>query len=287
MVREALTLRAAGRYSEAMNERNCRLTVTMLGSGTSAGVPMIGCRCAVCSSKDPKDQRSRPSIAVHYDDDAGVRRDILVDTSPELRLQSVRNRLDKIDAVVYTHAHADHIYGLDDVRRYNTINQAPLPLYASAETLRMLQTCFAYAFAPSEPRTQDALYRPDLAPVTIDGPFELFNRQWTPVNLEHGRFRVLGFRIGGFAYCTDCNAIPEESRAQLQGLDALIIDALRPRPHPTHLSFEQALAMIETLQPRRAYFTHLSHDMLHADIEKMLPPHVQVGYDGLKIEVGG
>jgi phosphoribosyl 1,2-cyclic phosphate phosphodiesterase len=261
------------------------LTVSILGSGTSAGVPMIGCHCAVCSSSDPRDQRSRPSIALQYTDSSGARRNILIDTSPELRLQAVRNGLDKIDAVLYTHAHADHIYGLDDVRRYNTIMQAPLPLYAAPEAMATLQNCFPYAFAPKVPRTTDALYRPELAPQIIEGPFTLFDRTFTPVNLVHGRFRVLGFRVDNFAYCTDCNDIPAESREKLQDLDTLIIDALRPRPHPTHLSFEQAIEMIDILKPRRAYFTHLSHDMLHTDIEKMLPPNVRVLYDGLRLDI--
>lgn len=251
---------------------------------------MIGCHCAVCSSTDPRDQRSRPSIVVSYVDAAGMPHNILVDTTPELRLQAVREKLDRISAVVYTHAHADHIFGLDDVRRYNTIMKAPLPLYANAETMRILRHAFTYAFTPAppplDPAHKDAMYRPELAPVEITGPFELFGRMWTPIEMIHGRFRVLGFRIGNFAYCTDCNEIPPASQALLQGLEVLILDALRPRPHPTHLSFEQALKVIEKLQPKRAFFTHLSHDMKHADIEAMLPGHVRVGFDGLKIEVG-
>ncbi len=256
----------------------------MLGSGTSAGVPMIGCHCPVCTSADPRDQRTRPSIAVHYGG-----HHILVDTTPELRLQAVRNGLDRIDAVIYTHAHADHIFGLDDVRRYNTLMSAPLPMYATKETLDALRGAFAYAFKPTE-RTTDALYRPELLPREIGGegrePFDVCGKIWTPIPLVHGRFRVLGFRIGNFAYCTDCNEIPPDSRALLQDLDVLIIDALRPRPHPTHLSFEQALAVVADLRPKRTFFTHLSHDVKHADIEAMLPPQVRVGYDGLRIDVG-
>ncbi len=209
-----------------MNERDDAtgsISVMMLGSGTSAGVPMIGCHCAVCESGDARDKRTRPSIAVHYEG-----RSILVDTTPELRLQAVANGLDRIDAVVYTHAHADHIFGLDDVRRYNTLMKAPLPMYAAAETLATLKSSFAYAFKPQE-KHADALYRPELSPVVIEGPCELFGRTWTPIPVVHGRFKVLGFRIGDFAYCTDCNEIPEESRALLKGLDVLIIDALRPR----------------------------------------------------------
>ena len=258
------------------------LTITFLGSGTSAGVPMIGCHCAVCTSADPRDRRSRPSIAVSY---AG--HNILVDTSPELRLQAVREGLDRISAVVFTHAHADHIFGIDDVRRYNTISGAPLPLYASAATMATLKRIFPYAFEPSAPPEGEkhALYRPELVPVVIEGAFDLFGRAWEPLELPHGRLPVLGFRIGGFAYCTDCCDIPPATRDRLRQLDTLVIDGLRPRPHPTHLSFDQALAIIADLQPRRAFFTHLSHDVKHADIEATLPPHVRVAYDGLRIDV--
>jgi len=267
------------------------MTVTVLGSGTSAGVPMIGCHCAVCESTDPRDRRTRPSIVVSYGGagaDGETRHNILVDTTPELRLQAVREGLDRISAVVYTHAHADHIFGLDDVRRYNTIMGSPLPLYADAAAMATLRQSFGYAFAPPLPKDRahkDAIYRPELAPVIIEGPFDLFGKTWTPVEMLHGKFKVLGFRIGDFAYCTDCNEIPPASMELLRGLDVLILDALRPRPHPTHLSFEQALAVIAELKPRRAFFTHLSHDMKHADIEATLPGHVRVSYDGLKLEL--
>jgi len=254
------------------------LEITVLGSGTSAGVPMIGCHCAVCHSTDPRDQRSRPSITIAYDN-----YQVLIDTTPELRLQAVARGLDRIDALVFTHGHADHIFGLDDVRRFNTILGAPLPVYATRETMATLDRCFPYAFTKQE---DTGVYRPQLIPQEITGPFVLGGRQWTPVPLVHGRVKVLGFRIGDFAYCTDCNAIPEASQQLLRGLDVLIIDGLRPRPHATHFSFDQALDMIGRLQPQRAFFTHLSHDMAHADIERTLPPHVRVLYDGLKIVVG-
>jgi phosphoribosyl 1,2-cyclic phosphate phosphodiesterase len=264
------------------------LTVTILGSGTSAGVPMIGCHCAVCRSTDPHDQRSRPSIVVSYADAAGALHHILVDTAQELRLQAVREGLDHISAVVYTHAHADHIFGLDDVRRYNTTSGAPLPLYASPRTMETLRQVFPYAFdSPPAPgcAIKEALYRPELLPTLIEGPFDLFGRAWEPLELPHGRATVLGFRVGNFAYCTDCHDVPPAARQRLRGLDTLIIDGLRPRPHPTHLSFEQALAVIADLRPRRAFFTHLSHDMKHAAIEATLPGHVRVAYDGLKFTV--
>jgi phosphoribosyl 1,2-cyclic phosphate phosphodiesterase len=266
------------------------LTVTVMGSGTSAGVPMIGCHCAVCRSTDPRDHRSRPSIAVTYADPAGTTHHILVDTAQELRLQAVREGLDHISAVVYTHAHADHIFGLDDVRRYNTTSGKPLPIYAAPKTMETLHQVFPYAFEPPRPPScnpKDSLYRPELLPTLIEGPFDLFGRTWEPLELPHGRGHVLGFRVGNFAYCTDCHDIPPAARPRLTGLDTLIIDGLRPRPHPTHLSFEQALAVISDVRPRRAFFTHLSHDMKHADIEATLPEHVRVAYDGMKLQIAG
>ncbi len=253
------------------------MRISVLGSGTSAGVPMIGCHCPVCSSTDPRDHRTRCSILVSYHDKA-----VLVDTTPELRLQAVANKIDVIHAVVFTHGHADHIFGLDDVRRYNTLLGAPLPIFASDATMQTLKQAFAYAFTQ---QTQVGVYRPVLEARTISGPLDIFGKTWQPIVLPHGRISVLGFRIGNFAYCTDCADIPSESRASLRGLDTLIIDALRPRPHPTHLSFSQALEIIADLKPRRAYFTHLSHDLGHAEIERDLPPHVRVAYDGLVLEI--
>ncbi len=263
------------------------LSITFLGSGTSVGVPMIGCHCAVCASTDPRDRRSRPSIIVSYAGPDGTPHNILIDTTPELRVQALREGLDRVSAVVYTHGHADHIFGLDDLRRFNMVMQQPLPLYAAADTMALLRRSFAYAFEPPRPPEpgRDALFRPELVPTLIAGPFDLCGMTWQPIALPHGRSTVLGFRIGNFAYCTDCHDIPAAGREQLRGLDALIIDGLRPRPHPTHLSFEQALAVIADLQPRRAFFTHLSHDIKHADLEATLPAQVRVGYDGLKFTV--
>jgi phosphoribosyl 1,2-cyclic phosphate phosphodiesterase len=255
------------------------LRIVILGSGTSAGVPMIGCHCQVCLSTDTRDQRTRCSILVSYGG-----KSVLVDTTPELRLQAIANKVDLIHAVVFTHGHADHIFGLDDIRRFNTILGSPLPVYAAEATMRTLQQAFSYAFTR---QTQAGVYRPELEPKIIDGPHDIFGVRWQPIVLPHGRASVLGFRIGNFAYCTDCADIPAAERANLRNLDTLIIDALRPRPHPTHLSFSQALAIIDDLKPRRAYFTHLSHDVSHQDIERDLPDNVRVAYDNMVLEIPG
>ena len=253
------------------------LQITVLGSGTSAGVPMIGCHCPVCSSADPRDRRMRCSVAVGYD-----QHEILIDTAPELRLQAVGNALNRVEAVVFTHGHADHIFGLDDIRRYNTLLGRPIGVYANAQTLETLQRAFPYAF--SKP-ADSGVYRPELVPHLINGPFELGGRRWIPIPLRHGAGDVLGFRIGKFAYCTDCSQILPSSMALLENLDTLIIDALRPHPHPTHFSFAQAIAVIKKLQPGRAFLTHLSHDVFHAQAEADLPAPIKICYDGLRLNV--
>lgn len=254
------------------------MEILALGSGTSAGVPMIGCHCQVCTSTDPRNKRNRCSVLVSYGG-----HQVLIDTPPELRLAVIANGVDMVDAVVLTHAHADHIFGLDDVRRYNTLSGHDMPLWASAQTLSIIRRVFPYAVdrAAADP----LVYRPQINLNEVKGVFELFGRPWTPIYLPHGNVQVLGLRIGNFAYCTDCSDIPPDERRKLADLDVLIIDALRPTPHPTHLSFEQALAIISDLKPKRAYFTHLTHDVPHAEIEKTLPLHVRVLYDGLRVKL--
>jgi phosphoribosyl 1,2-cyclic phosphate phosphodiesterase len=253
------------------------IEVVVLGSGTSAGVPMIGCHCRVCTSTDPRDKRNRCSVVVSY---GGHR--VLIDTPPELRLAAIANGVDMVHAVVLTHAHADHIFGLDDVRRYNTLSGNGMPIWGGAKALSIIRQVFPYAV--DQAAADPLVYRPQINLHPIEGVFDLFGRRWTPIYMPHGNVQVLGLRVGNFAYCTDCSDIPQEERYKLANLDVLIIDALRPSPHPTHLSFEQALGVIADLKPRRAFFTHLTHDVPHAEIERNLPPHVRVLYDGLQIQ---
>src|SRR3954468_2010908 len=198
------------------------IELIFLGSGTSAGVPMIGCHCEVCSSSDPRDKRTRPSVIISYGD---IR--VLVDTTPELRLQCVANGVDRIDAVVYTHAHADHIMGLDDIRRFNALRMGPLDVWADERTYATLVSCFGYAFR--EPAPEMKVFRPHLVHRTIDGPFDIGGVTWTPIPLMHGNMPVLGFRVGDVAYCTDVSEIPEPSFDLLRDLDVLVLDALQWR----------------------------------------------------------
>lgn len=254
-----------------------QIRITVLGSGTSSGVPTIGCTCEVCQSTDPRDQRTRPSILVRYGG-----HNVVIDTSPDFRAQVLRAKLDRLDAIVYTHAHADHILGLDDIRPFNYRQKSPTPLYATPETLEVIQRVFSYAF--SEAATQSTVPKLDLR--TLDGtPFELFGLQFTPVRLCHGRGTVLGFRFGRAAYLTDHSEIPEDSRALLYDLDVLFLDALRHRPHPTHTTLEQALKWVDQFKPKRAFFTHMCHDLGHAQTEATLPEHVRLAYDGLEIDI--
>jgi phosphoribosyl 1,2-cyclic phosphate phosphodiesterase len=257
--------------------------ITVLGSGTSAGVPTILCNCAVCASSDPRDQRLRPSILIRFDQPGFGERAVLIDTTPDFRAQALRARIQRIDAIVYTHSHADHILGLDDVRPFNYRQKQAIPLYGTAATLDAIQRVFCYAFEDAPLGT--AIPRLNLNP--LDGnPFDLFGLEFTPITVLHGQSPILGFRFGAAAYLTDHSEIPEASKAQLQGLDVLFLDALRHRPHPTHSTVERSLGWVEELKPRRAFFTHICHDLPHEETNAALPPHVRLAYDGLEIDVG-
>ena len=254
-----------------------------LGTGTSAGVPMIGCDCAVCTSGDPHDQRTRPSVVISYGD-ADRRTRVLVDTSPELRLQAIANGVNGIDAVVYTHAHADHVMGLDDVRRFNSLRRGPLDVWATADTHAALGRIFGYAFREPDPEAR--LFRPHLVPRTIAGPFEIAGETWTPVPLLHGSVEVMGYRVGDLAYCTDVSEIPEPSFDLLKDLDVLVLDALQHTKHSTHFTLAEALEAAARIGARRTLFTHIAHGLGHAETTATLPPGVELAHDGLRVTAG-
>ncbi|HLJ48059.1 MAG TPA: bifunctional riboflavin kinase/FAD synthetase [Bryobacteraceae bacterium] len=253
------------------------LSITVLGSGTSVGVPTIGCDCDVCHSADPRDNRLRPSIHVSYGG-----RGILIDTTPDFRQQALRAPIDRVDAILFTHSHADHVMGLDDVRPFNFKQGGIIPIYGSHDTIANIQRSFPYIFDGRESESS----RPRLVTHIFDGgPFELFGLTFQPIRLNHGRGTVYGFRFGNAAYLTDHSDIPPESMERLRGLDVLFLDALRHRPHPTHSTVERSLQTVSELKPKRAYFTHICHDLPHAETEKTLPENVRLAYDGLQIQV--
>jgi phosphoribosyl 1,2-cyclic phosphate phosphodiesterase len=256
------------------------IELLFLGTGTSAGVPMIGCHCPVCSSTDPHDKRSRPSVLVRYE---GL--SILIDTTPELRMQCLAHHVDFVDTVVYTHAHADHIMGLDDVRRFNMIKNGPIDVWADAKTYTALKNCFGYAFLGRDEAPK--VFRPHLIHRRIDGPFQIGDRTWTPIPLIHGQVQVLGFRIGRLAYCTDVSLIPEESYELLRGVDTLVLDALQPKGHPAHFSLPEALAAASRIGARQTWFTHITHNMFHAQTNASLPSNAQLAHDGQRVEIVG
>lgn len=252
--------------------------VTVLGSGTSHGVPAIGCTCDTCRSSDPRDRRLRPSIHLALADGGSI----LVDTSIDLRQQALTHNLIRVDAILFTHSHADHIFGLDEVRRYNMLQRATIPAYADERTTEDLRRSFYYIFDPDVAKGGGI---PQIDLRLIDGRFNLLGLDVQPVSLLHGQRPILGFRFGTFAYLTDCNAIPEASWRLLQGLDVVVLDALRHRPHPTHFTVGEALKVVERLAPRQTYFTHMCHDLPHEATNRTLPPGVELAYDGLTFDV--
>ena len=256
------------------------MRVTILGSGTSMGVPVIGCACPVCASTDPRNHRLRASVLVEHG--GGT---LVIDTGPEFRIQMLRADVRRLDAVLYTHAHADHMHGLDDLRAFNFLQDGAMPIYAVKRTLRRLRASFPYVFESGHASTV-----PQVELIEVDGPFQVIGLEATPLEVEHGpRSRSTAFlfeerRHAGtrrFAYVVDVSRIPEEAMKAIAGVDLLVIDALRHEPHPTHFTVAEALAAIEAVRPKRALLTHISHGLDHALLESALPPGVQPGYDGL------
>jgi phosphoribosyl 1,2-cyclic phosphate phosphodiesterase len=257
------------------------MRITFLGSGTSQGVPIIGCKCAVCASADPRNTRLRPSIYVETADSAFV-----IDTTPDFRTQCLVNNVNRVDAVVITHTHADHILGLDDLRCFNYIKGGLIPLYASAESMKELRRIFNYAFV-DKPRHSGWV---EVEPRIIDGAFSIGNATLTPLPVLHGDSVVLGFLIkerdgGEFAYITDVKEIPPAVEEQIRGVPLLILDALRHRPHPSHMSLKEAVAAVERIRPQRALFTHITHELEHAETNRSLPKCVELAFDGFRVEL--
>lgn len=252
--------------------------ILILGSGTSMGVPTLGCQCRVCTSSDPRDNRTRPSIAVLYDGHC-----VLIDSGPDFRQQALREKLDHLDAVLYTHGHADHILGLDDLRPLSFKGTEKVPLYADEPTAAVLERIFEYTFSDANKYPFKA--RVSLQPLT--DVTSLFGIDFLRVPLKHGQLDTVGFRFGNAAYLTDMSDIPEASFPLLENLDVLILDALRLTPHPSHSHLERSLEFVRKIQPRQAFFTHMSHEILHAEVEQSLPANVRLSYDGLRIPFRG
>src|SRR4051812_30670979 len=254
-------------------------TFTFLGTGTSVGVPMIGCDCAVCRSDNPRNHRYRCSVLIRTETG-----NILIDTPPELRLQLLRENVALIHAVLYTHYHADHLFGLDDLRPVGKYIGGAVPLYCTADVEGVIRNTFSYAFGPqAESLTAGFIPKLKFQRITKE-PFEVLGERITPIPLVHAHFDVFGFRIGDVAYCTDVNEIPRESWPRLEGLDVLVLDALRYKPHPAHFGLNEALDVIAQFRPRRAYLTHTSHEFDYETVNRQLPANVRLAYDGLQFE---
>lgn len=239
------------------------------------GIPTLGCDCRVCNSTDPHDIRTRPSVLIQY-----TGHDVLIDTTPDFRAQALREKLKKIDAVLYTHAHADHVLGLDDLRPFSFRRTDKIPLYADELAAIKIRQMFDYTFDDHATYATKARVTMNV----LNGPLELFGATFLPLRLVHGDHDITGFRFGAAAYLTDFSAIPSETLEQLRGLDVLFLDALRRRPHPSHSSLENSLKLVEQIAPQRAFFTHMSHDLAHEETNQSLPQYIRLSHDGLKLE---
>ena len=251
-----------------------------LGTGTSVGVPVVGCSCSVCTSPDPRNQRTRTSVLLGLP--GGT---LLIDTTPDLRAQLLRERIGRVDAVLYTHDHVDHLYGLDDVRPLCYARGGPMPVHCEEIVEKRIRKAFDYAFQPM-PLPGGGVPKLEFARIGTE-PFELLGCGVTPLRLRHGVFDVLGFRFGDVAYCTDTNFIPEETIDRLDGLDVFIVDCLRPSRHPTHFSLEESLAVAKRVNAKRTILIHLGHELDHEATSASLPPGVEIAYDGLTVELTG
>jgi phosphoribosyl 1,2-cyclic phosphate phosphodiesterase len=258
--------------------------LTFLGTGTSMGIPTLGCGCAVCTSSDPHDRRLRPSLLLRWKREDRDRV-VLIDTGPDFREQAMRSKLNRVDAVLYTHGHADHILGLDDLRPLSFIvnrESGPVPLYASRDTREVLERVFDYTFSPTTTYPTRARVRI----VPLEDRFTIHGVEFLRVPVQHGRLEISGFRFGRTAYLTDVNTIPESSFALLEDLDLLIVSALRHEPHPSHATIDQAVGWAKRIGAKKTWFTHMAHDLGHEETNRMLPAGIELAYDGLTLQVG-
>ena len=252
------------------------MLIKFLGTGTSHGIPVVGCNCETCRSNNPKNKRMRSSIFIREKNT-----DILIDTSPEIRLQMLENDITNIDLVLFTHAHADHIMGFDDIRVINWLKGSSVPCYGNKDTMNKIKNIFDYIFDP----LQMGGGIPQVTLNTIKKKFEFNNISITPLKVKHGKLDVFGYKINNMAYITDCSYIPKETFKKIQNIDLLIIDALRFEEHPTHMNLEEALEVVKKIKPKKTFFTHISHEMEHEKTNKMLPNNIELAYDGLNLEI--
>lgn len=255
------------------------MRITFLGTGTSTGVPVVGCHCRVCTSDDPRDRRLRQSVKIE-----ARGKHFLIDTTPDLRLQLLRSPIPRLDFILFTHSHSDHLMGLDDIRPFNFRQRQPLHAFANAPTAKAIRRAFSYIWDAS---AQIGGGKPQLELVEIDGPFTHEGVDVVPIPVEHGDWTILGFRIGGFAYITDTNGIPDASIELLRGVEVLALDALRPAPqHPTHFTISEAVDCARAIGAPETWLIHLAHEVKHEELERALPEGIRVAYDGLELVVG-